>query len=112
ERAESENVAICLPSLGGRAGFWCLATRSIPSLTLTSIDGAQCFSFYSYKGEEPERNENITRWALEQFRSRYEDKSITKWDIFYYIYAVLHHPEYRTRYAQPQARAAPHPLCA
>jgi Type ISP C-terminal specificity domain len=45
------------------------------------------------------RRENITDWALEQFRARYGDPSITKWDIFQYLYAVLHHPEYRARYA-------------
>jgi len=27
------------------------------------------------------------------------DSSITKWDIFHYVDAVLHHPEYRQRYA-------------
>jgi predicted helicase len=43
--------------------------------------------------------ENITDWALEQFRGRYHDPSISKWDIFHYIYAVLQHPEYRERYA-------------
>jgi hypothetical protein len=25
--------------------------------------------------------------------------SITKWNIFHYVYAVLHHPDYRQRYA-------------
>lgn len=28
----------------------------------------------------------------------YGDPSITKWNIFHYIYAVLHHPGYRERY--------------
>ena len=51
--------------------------------------------------------ENITDWALEQFRDRYGDRSITKWDIFHYIYAVLHHPEYRQRYAANLRRELP-----
>jgi len=46
-------------------------------------------------------------WALEQFRVRYGDRSITKWDIFHYIYAVLHHPEYRQRYAANLRRELP-----
>ena len=45
------------------------------------------------------RRENITDWALEQFRARYGDPSISKWDVFHYVYAILHHPEYRERYA-------------
>jgi hypothetical protein len=52
------------------------------------------------------RRENITDW-LEQFRFRYGDRSITKWNIFHYIYAVLHHPEYRERYAANLRRELP-----
>ena len=33
--------------------------------------------------------------------------SITKWDIFHYVYAVLHHPEYRERYAANLKRELP-----
>jgi predicted helicase len=44
---------------------------------------------------------------LEQFRARYHDSSIGKWDIFHYIYAVLHHPEYRERYAANLRRELP-----
>ncbi len=55
----------------------------------------------------PHHRENITDWALEQFRARYHDRSITKWDIFHYIYAVLHHPEYRERYAANLRRELP-----
>lgn len=46
-------------------------------------------------------------WALDQFRSHYADASITKWDIFHYIYAVLHRPEYRQRYAANLRRELP-----
>lgn len=42
-----------------------------------------------------------------QFRSHYADPSITKWDIFHYTYAVLHHPDYRTRYAANLKRELP-----
>src|SRR5208282_600518 len=48
-----------------------------------------------------------TDWALEQFRSHYHDPSINKRDIFHYIYAVLHHPEYRQRYAANLRRELP-----
>jgi len=46
-------------------------------------------------------------WALEQFRSHCNDPSISKWDIFHYVYAVLHHPEYRERYAANLRRELP-----
>jgi predicted helicase len=67
----------------------------------------QCFPFYTYTEDGTHRRENITDWALEQFRARYHDSSITKWDIFHYIYAVLHHPEYRDRYAANLRRELP-----
>ncbi len=38
--------------------------------------------------------ENITDWGLKQFQTHYNNKAITKENIFYYTYAVLHHPEY------------------
>ena len=53
------------------------------------------------------RRENITDWALNEFRTHYSDPNITKWDIFHYVYAVLHHPEYRERYAANLKRELP-----
>ena len=35
------------------------------------------------------------------------DPNISKWDIFHYIYAVLHHPHYRERYAANLRRELP-----
>jgi len=35
------------------------------------------------------RRENITDWALDQFRQVY-GLEVTKWDIFHYTYALLH----------------------
>jgi predicted helicase len=67
----------------------------------------QCFPLYTYAEDGTHRGENITDWALEQFRAHYHDASITKWDIFHYVYAVLHHPEYRERYAANLRRELP-----
>jgi predicted helicase len=67
----------------------------------------QWFPFYIYAPDGSHRRENITDWALEQFRAHYADPSITKWDIFHYVYAVLHHPDYRERYAANLRRELP-----
>ena len=53
------------------------------------------------------RWENITNWALGYFRKQYGDKKISKWDIFHYVYGVLHHPEYREKYAENLKRELP-----
>ena len=42
-----------------------------------------------------------------RFQNHYGDEAITKRDIFHYVYAVLHHPEYRTRYAANLRRELP-----
>ena len=67
----------------------------------------QCFPFYLYDKDGSNRRENITDWALNEFRTHYSDPNITKWDIFHYVYAVLHHPEYRERYAANLKRELP-----
>ena len=42
--------------------------------------------------------DNITDWALEKYRSVYGDHAITKEDIFYYTYGILHSPGFRKKY--------------
>ena len=105
---EFENRVICVPSMGGRADFWCYLTNVIPNLTITSIDGNQCFPFYTYNEDGTNRKENITDWALMEFQAHYNDDTITKWDIFHYNYAVLHHPDYREKYQANLKRDLPH----
>ncbi|HET6401970.1 MAG TPA: type ISP restriction/modification enzyme, partial [Candidatus Kapabacteria bacterium] len=34
-------------------------------------------------------------------------RDVTKWDIFYYVYGLLHHPGYRTKYAANLRRELP-----
>ena len=104
---ETENRVIIVPSVGGRSDYWCFCSDRIPSLSLTSLDATQCFPFYTYDEDGTNRRENITDWALDQFRSHYEDDAITKWDIFHYVYGLLHHPEYRERYQANLKRELP-----
>jgi predicted helicase len=100
-----QNLLIGLSGLGHSKAFSCFATAGIGSLDL--IEKTQFYPFYTYSEDAVSKSENITDWALDQFRSHYRDKSITKWDIFYYTYALLHHPEYRTRYTANLKRELP-----
>ena len=72
-------------------------TQQLTDLHLTG--DSQCFPYYTYDEDGGNRRENITDWALAQFRTHYRDDNITKWDIFHCAYALLHHPDYRDRYA-------------
>ena len=105
--SEAENRLICVNDIAARSPFSTLILANIPDLHICSSDRFQCFPFYTYDEDGANRRENITDWALEQFRVRYADPSITKWDIFHYTYAVLHHPEYRERYAANLRRELP-----
>ncbi|MGH9908434.1 MAG: type ISP restriction/modification enzyme [Pyrinomonadaceae bacterium] len=105
---ELENVATCVSDRGRRSPFSVLTTNIIPDLHLcASSDLFQGIPFYTYNEDGENRRENITDWALDQFRGHYKDKSITKWDIFHYVYAVLHHRLYRERYAANLKRELP-----
>jgi len=67
----------------------------------------QCFPFYTYDADGGHRRDNVTDWALEQFKTRYPKAGVTKRDIFHYVYAVLHHSEYRKKYAANLRRELP-----
>jgi predicted helicase len=45
--------------------------------------------------------------AVAQFRQHYSDPSLTKEQVFHYLYALLHHPDYRERYAANLKRELP-----
>jgi predicted helicase len=104
---EKENHVICINY--SERPFNCLMANVIPDLHLCGGFGsaAQCFPFYIYSKDGTQRRENLTDWALEQYRTHYRDDALSKWDIFHYIYALLHHPAYRQKYAANLKRELP-----
>ena len=54
------------------------------------------------------RVDNVTDATLASYREHYGDEGITKEDIFFYVYALLHHPEYRERYEDDLKKMLPH----
>ena len=78
---------------------------------MTSLDfafeKAQNFPFYTYTEDGSNRTENITNWTLTHFQTHYKDTTITKWAIFYYVYGLLHQPDYREKYAANLKRELP-----
>src|ERR1035437_6705179 len=104
ELCETENISIIIKN-SGEWPFFTLAAHMLSDLQPQG--GSQCFPFYAYNEDGTNRRENITDWALAEFRTHYGDKKISKWDIFPYTYGLLHHPEYRTRYAANLKRELP-----
>jgi predicted helicase len=101
----SENSAIIVTA-HSQIPFSVQTTTSMPCVDVGGRP-SQLFPFYTYAKDGTHRRENITDWALEQFRSHYADSSVTKWDIFHYVYAILHHPDYREHYAANLRRELP-----
>jgi predicted helicase len=114
------NLAIAVPSTGSRQDFSVLIVNVLPDLHLAP-DAVQCFpwSVYEKKSgsvtpdffdethrEEFTRHDGITDWALQQCRVRY-GPSVNKEDIFYYVYGLLHAPDYRSRFATDLKKMLP-----
>ena len=104
-----ENQVICLTDKGSEKPFMTLMSNQITDLHVVGPGcSAQCFPFYIYDEDGTNRRENITDWALAEFRNHYGDDTITKWDLFHYTYGLLHHPDYREKYEANLKRDLPH----
>ena len=89
-----KNPTICIPhKFTGE--FSVILTNTIPDIQI--VYNGQCFPFYVY--EQGNKKDNITDTTLSYYRKHYDNNSITKLDIFYYVYALLHHSQYRKKFA-------------
>ena len=111
--SNSENRAICFMT-GDRQDFSSIATNVSPNLNMFSADAVQYLPLQNFKnGAAGVGQDNVTDWALDQFRKQYEKgtkkpkRTIDKEAIFHYVYAVLHDPVYREKYAQNLKREFP-----
>jgi len=115
-----ENRSIAISGVGVRGGFSALMTNAMPNFH--TIDTAQHFSFYLYERRNDgnsdlfsgssalgdyTKKDGITDYGLEHFLAAYPNAKITKEDIFYYVYGLLHSEEYRTRFADNLSKQLP-----
>ncbi len=116
-----ENLIIQVAAIGAKAGFSCLMVNKLPDFQ--HMSNGQCFPLYTYEpapqsGETvdafaatPEtgftRHDGISDAALAHFRAAYPGEQISKENLFYYIYGLLHAPDYRSRYKNNLAKALP-----
>ena len=116
-----KNLVICVSGVGGSKDFSTLIADTLPDVQL--IFNGQYFPLYWYdeKKGEPEvslfgttneerwtQRDGITDWCLQEVRSRFAGaQSLTKEDIFYYVYGLLHSPDYRERFADDLRKALP-----
>ncbi|MEG2749619.1 MAG: type ISP restriction/modification enzyme [Acinetobacter sp.] len=128
----SNDPCIIISGVGNRSGFSCLITNSI--FSLDTLEKGQGFPLYLYdeikqdnnigSGDlfdesldltvtetKYERKDGISDEGLQHFQMAYPSEQITKEDIFYYTYGLLHSEEYRIRYADNLTKELPRIPC-
>lgn len=123
---KARNLAIGVPSRGFRGEFSVLMCSQMPGLYFASMDCSEFFPLYLYE-EVPEeapldttnlsastgapdgfvRRDGITDAGLRHFQEAYPGETITKEDIFYYVYGLLHSEDYRQRYSDNLSKELP-----
>ncbi len=84
--------------------FSTLVSDAIPDRHF--IGDTQAYPLYYYD-DLGNRYNAISGYALNLFRRHYKDNAITEEEIFYYIYAILHHKGYLEKYKNSLAKEAP-----
>ncbi|WP_375637090.1 type ISP restriction/modification enzyme, partial [Bartonella sp. OC42QHQL] len=127
------NKVIQVTGIGAMGGFSVLMTTALPDVQV--IENGQCFPRYIYDDTTVlkdrnkkqthlftnsieksinaglQRRDAITDEGLEHFKAAYPNETITKDDIFYYVYGILHSEDYRARYADNLSKELPRIPC-
>ncbi|KXU35141.1 hypothetical protein AXK11_07250 [Cephaloticoccus primus] len=104
-QANVENRLICVTGIGAR-NFSVLMSGCMVDIQL--ILNGQCFPEYLYNSQGQPKHA-ITDAALAAFQVHYgkDGTTITKTQIFEYIYAILHSPQYRETFANNLTKELP-----
>jgi len=126
----TQNRMIVVKQRWNGAGFPALIVNHI--IEMQTDGGTQCFPLYLYDTAEEEaaskadlfeaqasepkpatyqRRDAITEEGLAHFRAAYPGEQISKEDVFYYVYGLLHSPDYRERYADNLSKELPRIPC-
>ena len=124
----AKNRVIGVSASESRSGFSVLIADCMVSLHAADMVGGQYFPLYLYFATESDegsseelfnakkhsgstRRDAITDGGLAHFREKYpaagEGETLRKEDLFYYVYGLLHSPDYRSRYADNLGKELP-----
>ncbi len=116
-KPDLNNVVICVTGIGTTKEFSAIISNTLPDLEMVSK--SQCFPLHTYEkiqsqgdllstgAEEYIKQDNIPDSIRAEFRTTYKDTTINKQDIFYYVYGILHSPEYKQRFASNLKKQLP-----
>nr|WP_261344541.1 type ISP restriction/modification enzyme [Gimesia benthica] len=114
----TDNLLICASGVGVTKDFSVIITDTLPDLEL--IGKSQCFPLYYFDQKEKIaktlfdsesesshfQRDGITDFIHTRAREIY-GKKVTKEDIFYYVYGLLHSPDYRTQFSSDLKKMLP-----
>ena len=114
----SQNLLICVSAAVSTKNLSVLMTDCVSDLHFNG--DTQCFPLYYYEeqakqspslfdaGADTEyiRRDGVSDFILERARRQY-GKTVTKEDIFYYVYGFLHSPEYRETFSVDLKKSLP-----
>lgn len=114
----SQNLLICTTGIAGTKEFTSLITDKMPDIQL--LANGQSFPLYYYEEREKNspslfdaagdseyiRRDGVSDFILERAKKVY-GKNVGKEDIFYYVYGILHSPDYRTAFANDLKKMLP-----
>ena len=109
------NRCICVTGVGNRSGFSIHIVDTIPDLSL--VESCQIFPLKLYQQNTDDDllnkaagdylvRDGITDYAQHHFA--YDGAPPDKEAIFYYIYGILHHPDYTAKWEKTLAVSLPH----
>lgn len=113
----TENRTIAISGVGAQKEFTALMSKSIADLQVA--DKAQYFPLYHFEkpkggqaglfesSDDYVRKDGISDFIFKQARDKYVDNRIEKEDIFYYVYGLLHSPDYRREFANDLKKMLP-----
>ena len=116
----TDKVILCVNGKGSNKDASTIVTHYIPDYQLQF--NCQFYPLYWYEeNKNPQatlfddaettkyiRRDGITDWILKEVRNRFGGtKAITKEHIFYYVYGLLHSPQYRERFADDLKKSLP-----
>lgn len=114
------NLVICVSGIGSNKDFSSIITENIPDYQLqfncqyfplywyddSTTDIADLFSAPQSEMDRYVRRDGVTDWVLSTARKQYGSR-VTREDIFYYVYGILHAPDYRTTFAADLKKSLP-----
>ncbi len=100
---DAQNVVINT-GVGNGKNFSALVSDAIPDRIFIANINDYPLYYYDDWGN---RHYAISGYALNLFRKHYEDNSIAEEEIFYYIYAILHHKGYLEKYKNSLTKEDP-----